>query len=136
MLYRWTRDLHLYLGLFVSPFVVAFSVSVLFLNHAKVDTTAATSVSTVQNVRIPAAIETARGREAVARSREIVEEVGVTGEIDLALARLLFGSHSAAAQAPARADHLRGTVTAVTATTITIRATDNETRTLTSTQRR
>jgi uncharacterized iron-regulated membrane protein len=30
-LYRWTRDLHLCLGLFVSPFVIAFAVSVFFL---------------------------------------------------------------------------------------------------------
>ena len=26
-LYRWTRDFHLYFGLFVSPFVIAFAVS-------------------------------------------------------------------------------------------------------------
>jgi hypothetical protein len=79
--YRWTRDLHLYLGLFVSPFIVAFAVSVFFLNHAKVDTGAATSVTTFRDVRIPPAIETARGREAVDRGRQIVEEIGVTGEI-------------------------------------------------------
>ena len=79
--YRWTRDLHLYLGLLVSPFVIAFAVSVLFLNHAKVDTGAATSVTTVRDVRIPAALETARGREAADRAREIVDQVGITGEI-------------------------------------------------------
>jgi len=79
--YRWTRDLHLYLGLLVSPFVIAFAVSVLFLNHAKVDTSAATSVTTVRDVRIPAALETARGREAADRAREIVDQVGITGEI-------------------------------------------------------
>lgn len=81
-LYRWTRDLHLYVGLCVSPFVIAFSVSVLFLNHAKVDTSATTSVSpTIQNVTIPWGIETARGREAVDRARAIVDQVDVTGEI-------------------------------------------------------
>lgn len=79
--YRWTRDLHLYLGLFVSPFVVAFSASVFFLNHAKVDTSATTSISTFSDVSIPSGIERARGREAVDRAREIVEQVGVTGEI-------------------------------------------------------
>ena len=34
-----------------------------------------------RDVRIPAALETARGREAVDRARELVDQVGVTGEI-------------------------------------------------------
>ena len=79
-LYRWTRDLHLYLGLLVSPFVIAFAVSVFFLNHAKVDT-GTTSVTTIRDVRIPSALEGARGREAADRAREIVDQVGVAGEI-------------------------------------------------------
>ena len=78
--YRWTRDLHLYLGLFVSPFVIAFAVSVFFLNHAKVDSSAATSVI-FRDVQIPAALETARGREAVDRARAIIDQVGVAGDI-------------------------------------------------------
>ena len=49
-LYHWTRDLHLYVGLFASPFVIAFALSVFFLNHAKVDTNAANSVATVRDV--------------------------------------------------------------------------------------
>jgi hypothetical protein len=31
--YGWIRDLHLYAGLFVSPFVLLFAASVFFLNH-------------------------------------------------------------------------------------------------------
>src|SRR5437867_2174443 len=80
-LYHWTRDLHLYVGLFASPFVIAFALSVFFLNHAKVDTNAANSVATVRDVTIPAGIESARGRDAVDRVREIATDVGVTGEI-------------------------------------------------------
>jgi hypothetical protein len=72
--------LHLYLGLLVSPFVIAFAVSVLFLNHAKVDTSATTSV-TVRDVSIPSALAAARGREAADRAREIVNQVGIAGEI-------------------------------------------------------
>ena len=79
--YRSTRDLHLYLGLFVSPFVIAFAVSVFFLNHAKVDTSASTTVETFHDLTIPAGLESARGREAVDRARDIVSQVGVTGEI-------------------------------------------------------
>ena len=32
--YRWTRDLHLYLGLFLSPFVVLYALSAILLAHA------------------------------------------------------------------------------------------------------
>ena len=79
--YRWTRDLHLYLGLFVSPFVIAFAISVFFLNHAKVDSTSATTVATFDDVSIPTGIENARGRDAVDRAREIATHIGVNGEI-------------------------------------------------------
>lgn len=81
LFYRWTRDLHLYIGLFVSPFVLAFAISVLFLNHAKVDMTAVDSVETVHDIRIPSGLEAAKGRQAVDLARQIVDQVGVTGEI-------------------------------------------------------
>src|SRR4029453_885382 len=32
--YRWTRDCHLYAGLFAAPFVLVFAVSAILLNHA------------------------------------------------------------------------------------------------------
>ena len=79
--YRWTRDLHLYLGLFISPFVLVFAVSVLFLNHAKIDTSAGTTTETFRDVTIPPGLEGARGRDAVERARTIVDQVGVAGEI-------------------------------------------------------
>ena len=47
--YRWTRDLHLYFGLFISPFILLFSVSVFFLNHAKIDTNKATVTTSRRN---------------------------------------------------------------------------------------
>ena len=31
--YQWTRQLHLYLGLFICPFILLFAVSTIFLNH-------------------------------------------------------------------------------------------------------
>jgi len=80
-LYRWTRDLHLYLGLFVSPFAIAFTVSVFFLNHAKVDTASATAVETVSDLNVPPGLDSARGRDAVERARIIVDQVRVSGEI-------------------------------------------------------
>jgi hypothetical protein len=72
--YRWTRDLHLYCGLFVSPFAIAFAVSVLFLNHVKVDTGAATRVATIRDVGIPAGLQSARGRDAVDRAKVIADQ--------------------------------------------------------------
>ena len=80
-LYRRTRDLHLYCGLFVSPFVLAFAVSVFFLNHAKIDTNAGTTIATFRDVPIPTGIDRARGREAVDRVRGLLDYVGVAGEI-------------------------------------------------------
>ena len=61
--------------------MLAFSASVFFLNHARVDTTATTSVSSYQNLAIPSGIDTARGPAAVELARKIVDQTGVTGEI-------------------------------------------------------
>ena len=82
-LYIWTRDLHLYLGLFVSPFLLLFAVSVFFLNHARtpVDATSTAKV-TIHDLRIPSGIEEAQGMERVHRAAEILAQVGVTGEIN------------------------------------------------------
>jgi hypothetical protein len=80
-LYRWTRDLHLYAGLFISPFLLLFAISVFFLNHAKIATDRFTSVDTISDVEVPTGIELLKGREAVDRAREMLPHLGVTGEI-------------------------------------------------------
>ena len=81
MLYRWIRDLHLYFGLFISPFLLLFAISVFFLNHAKVATDQLTSVETVQNMQVPTGIDLLRGRAAVDRAKEMLPQLHVTGEI-------------------------------------------------------
>jgi hypothetical protein len=81
LFYRWTRDLHLYLGLFISPFVLLFAASVFFLNHSKIVPDKWSAVETFQNVQIPDAIDRAQGKEAIARAQAILQQVGVTGEI-------------------------------------------------------
>jgi hypothetical protein len=81
LLYRWIRDLHLYFGLFVSPFILLFAGSVFFLNHAKVAANAWTSVDTVENLRMPEGIEGSQGRAAIAHAQAILPQVGVSGEI-------------------------------------------------------
>lgn len=81
MLYRWTRDLHLYFGLFISPFVLLFAGSVLFLNHAKVATDRWTSVAAFHDLQVPEGLETARGPDAVARAKTIMSQLDVSGEV-------------------------------------------------------
>jgi hypothetical protein len=72
-----------WLGLFVSPFVVLFALSVFFLNHAR-PPAGGTSTTTVivHDVRAPAGIEQTQDMERVRRAAEIIAQVGVMGEIN------------------------------------------------------
>lgn len=81
-LYRWTRNLHLYFGLFVSPFVLLFAASVFLLNHAHPPAPQATApAATVRAVRVPAGIEKAEGAERLRLVSDVLSQVGVIGEI-------------------------------------------------------
>ena len=52
--YLWTRDLHLYLGLAVSPLVLVFAVSVILLDHPSIPLGAGGAVhKTSATVKIP-----------------------------------------------------------------------------------
>lgn len=74
--YVWTRDLHLYIGLFLSPFILVFAISTLFLNHAwKPWETVQAQTSSAQ-VQVPA------GLERLAMSRQILAQLEVSGEIE------------------------------------------------------
>ncbi len=79
--YRWVRDLHLYFGLFVSPFVLVFAASVFFLNHGKIGTPTPSVPETFRDLRIPEGIEQLQGLEAVDRAREFLPQLRLTGEI-------------------------------------------------------
>ncbi len=81
-LYPVTRDLHLYAGLFLSPFLVVFALSVFFLVHSWVPGSGAAVLSrNVDDVTIPADFEQLKGREQLAAARAVLDEVGVGGEI-------------------------------------------------------
>jgi hypothetical protein len=81
--YIWTRDIHLHLGLFVSPFLVVFAVSVFFVNHVHPSpTVSAATTAKVQDLRVPAGIEEAEDMERVQLARQILSQIGVTGEIN------------------------------------------------------
>lgn len=83
-IYTVTRDLHLYAGLFASPFVLLFAVSVFFLVHAWVpgrSREAAAPGRTVHNLRLPSNLESLSGRPRVDAIRSVLDQVGVQGEI-------------------------------------------------------
>ena len=80
MLYRWIRDLHLYFGLFISPFVLLFAASVFYLNHGTLLPGTATTES-FQELQIPDGLDRLKGKEAVDRAQALLPQVGVEGEI-------------------------------------------------------
>jgi hypothetical protein len=80
LLYRWTRDLHLYFGLFISPFILLFAASVFYLNHGKLIAGDA-APETFRDLSIPDGFDRLKGREAVDRAKAILPQVRVAGEI-------------------------------------------------------
>lgn len=82
-LYATTRDLHLYVGLFLSPFVLAFAASVFPLVHAPrtVSTTIEDS-RTASDLQVPPEIEKLNAREQVAALRGVLAQIGVNGEVN------------------------------------------------------
>jgi len=81
-LYTTTRDLHLYLGLFFSPFVLVFSVSVFFLAHAWVPGAVRPGAPRmVLTVGVPPNLEQLDGRERVDAVKAVLNRIGINGEI-------------------------------------------------------
>ena len=82
-LYVVTRDLHLYTGLFLSPFVLVFAASVFYLVHIGVGPRPPEPVRrTVSNLPVSAKLEGLSGREQVRALRPILDQIGVKGEIN------------------------------------------------------
>src|SRR6476660_8271582 len=81
--YRLIRDLHLYLGLFSSPFVLVFAVSVFFLVHAWLPKIASEKSSTrvVSATPLPEAWQTLSGRPLIDALKPALEKAGVHGEV-------------------------------------------------------
>jgi len=81
LLYRWLRDLHLYFGLFISPFILLFAASVFYLNHGKLSPGGERPADTYRDLTIPDGFDRVKGREAVDRAEAILPQVDVAGEI-------------------------------------------------------
>lgn len=72
--YRMTRDLHMYAGLFVSPFILAYAVSVVLLNHAWEPESRVTAVRT-------APVSVVMMDDGLELAKAIRAELGLSGEI-------------------------------------------------------
>lgn len=81
--YWLIRDLHLYLGLFISPFVLVFAISVFFLTHAWLPKFSPETSTTriVSALPLPANLTALSGRPLVAALKPILEAANVPGEI-------------------------------------------------------
>jgi hypothetical protein len=77
--YRWTRSLHLYLGLFISPFVLIFALSVFFLNHAALPWGGEEGAEKETRTRAVSVVDRGNSLELAS---QIQRQIDVPGEID------------------------------------------------------
>jgi len=81
-LYPILRDLHLYFGLFVSPFVLVFAFSVFFLVHAWLPKASpAVNGRVAMNLVLDPGLQQLSGRSLINALRPILNTVGVQGEV-------------------------------------------------------
>ncbi len=81
--YQLIRDLHLYLGLFISPFVLAFAASVFVLLHAWLPQQdgRSQSASTFEGVSLPDDLEALSGLKRIESLKPLLRRLGVEGEV-------------------------------------------------------
>jgi hypothetical protein len=81
--YRLIRDLHLYLGLFISPFVLVFAISVFFLVHSWRPGIASETSTTrvVSALPLPGDLQTLSGRPLIDALKPALEKADVRGEV-------------------------------------------------------
>jgi hypothetical protein len=80
--YLLMRDSHLFIGLFLSPFVLVFALSVLVLNHPGIPLgDPVESETRTLEVTVPAGIERMDPPVRVGQAIEILRQIGISGEI-------------------------------------------------------
>ena len=81
--YRLIRDLHLYLGLFSSPFVLVFAISVFFLVHTWLPKISSETSNTrvVSGLPLPGDLQTLSGRPLIDALKPALEKADVHGEV-------------------------------------------------------
>jgi hypothetical protein len=76
--YRWTRDLHLYAGLFSSPFVLLYALSVIFLVHSWLPWGGAEGAAVAKRT-IPVAVR--NDSNSLMMAKQVRDQIGIAGEI-------------------------------------------------------
>jgi len=81
--YPLVRDLHLYCGLFISPFVLVFAISVFFLVHSWLPRIAPETSTTriVSALPLPVDLQLLSGRPLIDALKSTLEKAGVRGEV-------------------------------------------------------
>jgi len=81
--YRLVRDLHLYFGLFISPFVLVFAISVFFVVHSWLPKIAPGTSTTrvVSGLPLPGDLQTLSGRPLIDALKPALEKAEVHGEV-------------------------------------------------------
>src|SRR5580765_6396447 len=82
--FHWlVRDLHLYVGLFISPFVLVFAISVFFLVHAWLPRLGSATATTriVSALPLPGDVQMLSGRPLIDALKPAFEKTGIRGEI-------------------------------------------------------
>ena len=81
--YQLTRDLHLYIGLFISPFVLVFSISVFFFVHSWMPRLAPETTGTrvVSALTLAPDLPKLSGRPLIEALKPALERMNVPGEI-------------------------------------------------------
>lgn len=74
--YRWTRDLHLWLGLFLSPFLVVYAVSTILINH-----NATPGRDAPEETSGPVLVVVPDEEDRIRLGRDIIAQLGITGEL-------------------------------------------------------
>ncbi|MDA0347050.1 MAG: PepSY-associated TM helix domain-containing protein [Verrucomicrobia bacterium] len=73
-LYQWTRKLHLYIGMFICPFILVYAVSTLYLNHS-------VRPQTVDQAQAPISIQVDQNAKGPELVKQVLEQLELTGEI-------------------------------------------------------
>ena len=81
--YRLIRDLHLYIGLFISPFVILFSVTVFFLAYSWLPRIGSETSNTriVSAFLLPENLASLSGRALIDGLKPGLERAGIQGEV-------------------------------------------------------
>jgi hypothetical protein len=78
LLYRRTRDLHLYVGLFLSPVILVYAASAILLNHAYLPWGGRAADAAVRRT---VRVEVPHAEDGLVAAKAVREQLGVRGEI-------------------------------------------------------